>query len=358
MNHQLKIKPYLINQVLEGSARSIGVRREGRDFQAGDTLHFEPVTVRGLPLYLPAPIPSFTVTSTHSGLGVSHGYIILGIEPVKENIQPPVVTCSTPCRDDGHFERLWIEAIGREGKLGAVALDRPKLPAAQFIFMEQHYKAGILSNLKIAKSIGMSEAFVRKWAKRLGWERTLHRDVMRKAQEKLAQTADPHRESHVTFDGEAVDTASDMVVAVVREQRGVLGNARKLAEQFVKELAILSEYPEEMDRIAQIVAIEETMDEESARKRLATFRKILNLDGRTKTLTNLAMALSRVIEAERKAFNLDGEMGGAPNDGKGLGGVMVEDFLLAVIEHDKGQDLGPAKLDLIGIDSAGNDIPV
>ena len=153
---------------------------------------------------------------------------------------------------------------------------------------------------------------------------------MDEAARKLAQFSDPHRESHTDFEQDAVDNASDLVVAVVREQRGVLGNARNLAEQFIKELQIVSEYPEEMDRIAEIIATAETEDEESARKKLRTFRKLLNLDGRTKTLTNLANALSRVIDAERKAFNMDGELGGAGNDGKGLAGVTPEALLSAV----------------------------
>lgn len=206
----------------------------------------------------------------------------------------------------------------------------PRIPAADLIFMEQHYRAGTLSNVKIGAAIGRAESFVRKWAKIYKWEKNLHQRVMDEASKKLAQFSDPLRESHGDFEQDAVNNASDLVVAVVREQRGVLGNARKLAEQFIKELQIVSEYPDEMDRIAEIIATAETEDEESARKKLRVFRKLLNLDGRTKTLTNLANALSRVIDAERKAFNMDGELGGPVNDGKGLGGVTPENLLSAV----------------------------
>ena len=66
------------------------------------------------------------------------------------------------------------------------------------------------------------------------------------------------------------------------------------------------------------------------------YRKMLTLSSRAKDLTNLANALGKIIDQERKAFGLDEDKGG--DDGQAMG--LAAEALLEAIKRS-GKELSP-----------------
>ncbi len=206
------------------------------------------------------------------------------------------------------------------------------------------YSAGRLSNVKLGKLIGRGEGWVRLWAKRMNLQKDLADEVRQRTMEKLIgihpASQDPrkkHAQMRTTYEqtvDKAIETAAETSVAVIREHQGITGKLRILSDQLIEELKIVSKYPEEMERVAEIIAradFHDLDDEKLLQERLATYRKVLTLSSRAKDLTNLANALTKILDAERKAFNLDADGGG---DVATEMGVEVE-LLLAEIRQEE-----------------------
>ncbi|MCK4782119.1 MAG: hypothetical protein KAV87_00100 [Desulfobacteraceae bacterium] len=205
------------------------------------------------------------------------------------------------------------------------------------------YSAGRLSNVKLGKLIGRTEGWVRIWAKKMRLEKNLAEEVRQRTMEKLlgihpSNTARKKnaqlRKSYDQTVDKAIENAAETSVAVIREHQGITGKLRVLGEQLVAELTTISQYPEEMDKIAELIATADFAgdgDEKIVQERLATYRKVLTLGARAKDITNLANALTKILDAERKAFNLDAEGGGG---GDTEMGVEVE-LLLATIRQEE-----------------------
>lgn len=73
MNHQLKIEPQYLENLLSGRKKA-EVRVNDRDYQLGDTLEFWD---RNSDQFV-----KFSVTHVHSGLGMEGHYVVLSVEPM------------------------------------------------------------------------------------------------------------------------------------------------------------------------------------------------------------------------------------------------------------------------------------
>jgi hypothetical protein len=221
----------------------------------------------------------------------------------------------------------------------------PDLPLKKLQFLIREYQSGKLSNYKIGAEIKRSEKFVRIWAARMGLKKNLAQEVRQRTMEKLLgiQNAEQERSKCGTgrdiaanIKENAVESAANTNVAVIRSHQGITGKLKVLSDQLVTELEIISKYPEQMDRVAEIIAAADFPDEDDekhVKKQLAMFRKALTLGSRVSDLTNLANAISKILDAERKAFNLDAD----PNEkGGGSGELGVElEVLLAALKEEE-----------------------
>jgi hypothetical protein len=205
---------------------------------------------------------------------------------------------------------------------------KPDISKTLLDILVREYQAGLLSNPQIGKEIGKSEGFVRKWAKVLGLKREKNIVTARGACVVV-------RDEDIPTPAESKEHAVRVASEVIKDHSSVLRTARTLAEQLLGELRILSDYPDEMVRVAEIVAHAQFTDDTDGKlvaDRIRMYEKLLTLSNRSKDLNTLAQALTRIVDAERKAVGLDKEGGGNSHMVGGLG-VTPESLLMHVIEN-------------------------
>ena len=74
--HELRIEQHFLDALLDGT-KTFEVRLNDRGYQKGDLLVFWDLGVD----VIPTPRRWFKVTYVHSGLGMEHGYVVLGVQP-------------------------------------------------------------------------------------------------------------------------------------------------------------------------------------------------------------------------------------------------------------------------------------
>lgn len=82
MIHELKISQCYLIHILEGK-KPFEVRKNDRDFQAGDQIRFLPIESEDYNVYehTQAPIPLFSIEYILSGfVGLQEGYVVLTIK--------------------------------------------------------------------------------------------------------------------------------------------------------------------------------------------------------------------------------------------------------------------------------------
>jgi hypothetical protein len=142
--------------------------------------------------------------------------------------------------------------------------------------IESAFRAGSLSIRTIADQHGISDAAIRKHAKKHGWQRDLTEQVRQTTKSKLVRADGSHELPRT--DAEIIEEASDAAASVVLAHRSGLAQWRGIANKLCVALA-------EMD------VTEDNHDK---------FARSLNAG---------VDAQLKVIKGERQAYNLDTEEG-------------------------------------------------
>lgn len=169
--------------------------------------------------------------------------------------------------------------------------------------IEREYRAGQLPVLAIAKRYGLTEAAIRKRAKRDGWARDLSVPVQRTVQRKLierdaAEVAQERAEAAPNI----VESAAERGALVVIGHRQDIRRGREMVLRLLYELeaATLTK-----DELVQIIE-EETAGEKNPQRR-NTMLRLVGLPSRAGVIRDLSTAMQRLINLERHAYNLDGK---------------------------------------------------
>lgn len=186
--------------------------------------------------------------------------------------------------------------------------------------IEADYRAGVLSNREIAAKAGnVTEAAIRKRAKRDGWTKDLQarikakaddlvrREAVRTAGAQLA-TANPKAEREI------VD-ANAMAIATVRlEHRTDIGRARRLLAAMLTELEAQTGEPVTVERLQELVALADNpeADPKAIESMRQALRKVVSLPSRIGAMKTLSDALKSVVNLEREAWGL--QVDGGPPD--------------------------------------------
>ena len=169
--------------------------------------------------------------------------------------------------------------------------------------IEADYRAGLMSLREIAAPHGVTEAAIRKRAKRDGWERNLQAKIQAKADALVARRAVAAEHAKAT-EREIVEANAERIAQVRGEHRADITRARALALQLLDEL---EEQPELQARLRRAL---EAADAEEA-ERIAAAQ--IGLPGRVDLLKKLSETLRTLIGLEREAYGLDtAPDGGAP----------------------------------------------
>jgi hypothetical protein len=163
--------------------------------------------------------------------------------------------------------------------------------------MESEFRSGQFSNIEIAKQHGCSEGFVRKSAKKYGWQKDLSERVRAAVRTKVVR--DAVRADHpgvALSDEQIIDEAATRAAKVVGRHERVAGQGAEGAEMLVRRA---------------LVWLADAEKSEQPKTQIARLRALAEIMRLTELLTAAMGILSKAATIERQALNIDA----APGDG-------------------------------------------
>jgi hypothetical protein len=200
-----------------------------------------------------------------------------------------------------------------------------------WLSIELDYRAGIKTLRDIAEAQGITHGAINKRAKRDGWTRDLKAKIQAKAEElvsKQAVSKTVSKDSRIT-ERELVDANALLQATRILEQRKDVVKSRQLVAKLFAELDLTTDGLELMEQIGELMA---SPDEAGIDKMNDLYRKVISLPGRVDMAKKLVETLEKLINAERRVFNIKDD------DGDGgvkrfIGEVRLVP-LMRTIEHD------------------------
>jgi hypothetical protein len=186
----------------------------------------------------------------------------------------------------------------------------PNMTKEAFELFKREFEAGLMSNAMIGRTIGRSEGWVRQWGKKLNLKKceriptSILPDTMVTSEDGTVTVCESDISKGID------DHKANVTTAIIREHQGSLAQLRTLTDQLIQELAILSSYPTEIRKIAELVSLAQFPEDEDGKlvaERIKTYDKLLRMGNRVPALNSLVNSLTKLIETERKAFGLDKE---------------------------------------------------
>lgn len=179
--------------------------------------------------------------------------------------------------------------------------------------IEAAYRAGTETLRAIAsKHPGINHVAIKRLADKEGWGRDLSARIRSKADDLVtrdAVTASVTRVSPVR-EKTIVDANALLQATRILEQRKDVVKARRLVGKLFAELDSTTDALELMEQIGELMA---SPDEAGIDKMNELYRKVISLPGRVDMAKKLVETLEKLINAERRVFNIkddDGDGGG------------------------------------------------
>ena len=171
-------------------------------------------------------------------------------------------------------------------------------PTPDWELAERLYRTGQLSLRTIAAQVGVTEAAIRKRAKKAGWARDLTEKVRQAVRAKLVRasgTQPPAREGPPRTEREDIEQAAENAVAVVRSHRKDLRDGQQMVADLFAQLREVSAHRQTITELIETQGLP------------AAIRKAVSLPIHAATLRDLSTALAKFQACERVAWNLDAE---------------------------------------------------
>jgi len=186
--------------------------------------------------------------------------------------------------------------------------------------IEAEYRAGVRSNVSIAKEHGISEAVIRKYAKNEGWVKDLSAQIKAKTEAIVRDKAvrASVRASEAISDKDIIEVTATMQAGVIVGQHSGLQDDDRMFNKLRGELEATGDNVENLKRLGELL-IDTTDDADTAQaKRIDTLNKALSLPSRVDTFKKLVESQKTLIAMQREVFGI--------NEKKSLG-KSLEDFL-------------------------------
>lgn len=202
------------------------------------------------------------------------------------------------------------------------------------------YRAGVLSNREVGNLHGVSEGYVRKLAKKEGWERDLNQQVQARA-DALVRTEEVRTqyEASVLISEKQTVEASALALANVKlGNKRIINRLGVLAESLMSELEVQTSNPELLEQFTDMMR---RPNEHGADRLNDLMQKVISLPGRVDTTKKLAETLRMYVSMMREAWGMDlkgAEEPGAVNTLQALLSGMKRSALPVVhqVERDDG----------------------
>lgn len=190
-----------------------------------------------------------------------------------------------------------------------VSVEKANSVAVDWMSIELQYRTGVPSIRALADVHGVSEAAIRKRAKKYNWQRDLASKVRERAHQMLCGTPmSLSSASKGANEGPSSDVElqmiepADTVVQVIREHRKFAARSRELLNTLYEELEFVSNNQAQIEQ-----TIAEVCKDEKMAPRKEAMLKAVSLQSQIAMLKSLNDALSKVIYIERQSFNLTNE---------------------------------------------------
>lgn len=211
-----------------------------------------------------------------------------------------------------------------------------------WVLLEGEYRAGLSNNYQLAARYSCSEGAIRLRAKRYGWTRDIkgalndrvqvltNLDSIEKAQQSVASHRDPDAVTvgKVGLRRDAERRAADqrgedaIIEAIAQKQAGIIqkskariGRLQSIVEGMFEELVAQSMTPEQLARVADLVALVESQDQMAPdpsrmAKQVKAFKQLLALGSRADIVRKLAESLKTLTGLERQAHGINDNANG------------------------------------------------
>lgn len=197
--------------------------------------------------------------------------------------------------------------------------------------IEMSYRAGRETLRAIAERNGITHGAINKRAKRDGWVRDLAGKIQAKTEMLVSKDAVSKTVSKDTriAERDLVDANALLQATRILEQRKDVVKSRRLVAKMFAELEITTDGLELMEKIGEMMA---APDENGVDKLNDLYRKVISMPSRVDMAKKLVETLEKLINAERRVFNIkddDGDSGVK----RFIGEVRLVP-LMRTIEHD------------------------
>lgn len=177
--------------------------------------------------------------------------------------------------------------------------------AIDWTTIERLYRAGIESLRNIGSKCGVTEAAIRKRAKRDGWARDLAARIRAKAED-LVRKEEVRRKStqqiSIASENEVVDANAAISANVIRSQRQDVRLLREVVNALMDQIKCVVTSVELFKQVGEICL---SNDQNVSDKAFELYNKVIGLPTQTDTTKKLAETLKILIELERKIHKLD-----------------------------------------------------
>lgn len=200
-----------------------------------------------------------------------------------------------------------VRRVSREG-LRTVSKAPFEATGVDWEAVERDYRAGQLSNRALAAEHGISESAVRKEAKKHGWIKGEAHAIRARAREKANEKALPR---YIEASPERVEQLAEVASHVLVRHRTAASVMAGLAADMVQQLRHQTDHePELADAIEDFYMAKAQQNPLLAgvyKQQCNNALHAISLGARSKTMLNLTGAVGKLVEIERKAWNLDDE---------------------------------------------------
>ena len=170
------------------------------------------------------------------------------------------------------------------------------------------YRAGLLSNREIGIRHKVGESYVRKLAKKEGWERDLNAQVQAKADALVRRQEVRSASAHLSTrfdpitDQETVNAGAVALANVKLGLKKTISRLGALAESLLAELEMQSTDPALLRQFTEMMR---QPNEHGADRLNDLMQKIISLPGRTDVITKLGQTLKLYTSMQREAWGMD-----------------------------------------------------
>ncbi len=186
---------------------------------------------------------------------------------------------------------------------------KAKRQAVDWEAVEREYRGGLLSLREIADiHPATNHVAIARKAKKEGWERDLSAKIKAKADALVTkQSVTPaETEKALVTERTIIETNAQAIVNVRLSHRKGLIEMRETVGMMMAELSLQCGQ-ENVDLLCQLGEFMYSPDEYGVDKLNELYSKVTSLPGRAKTMKDLVDSMTKLIDKERQAFDLDKE---------------------------------------------------